>query len=182
MSRAFWEISNLRKKQGTTLVFPKLARSKLSLAAYLGDETAVVSLVAQGADLNANDEWLGPPLNATVYGGHLPIVQFLLSHKADINFRVYQGSPLTIAAHKKNKRMVQLLLENDEIDPGRTQKDPAKNALYVACRSGDIDIVRLLLSHKCVRLSPRRTLWYSPLEGALVGGHETIAHLLLRRQ
>lgn len=181
MSRACWKISKLRKKQGTTPVFPKLVRSKLSLAAYLGDETAVVSLVAQGADVNANDEWLGPPLNAAVYGGHLSIVQFLLSHKADINFRAYQGSPLTIAAHKKDKRMG-LLLENGEIDPGRTQKDPAKNALYVACRSGDIDIVRLLLSHKCVRLSPRRTLWYSPLEGALVGGHETIAHLLLRRQ
>jgi len=60
-----------------------------------------------------------------------------------------------LAAHKKDKQMVRLLLRNDEIDPGRTQEEPAKNALYVACRSGDIDIARLFLSHK-------RQPWYLP--------------------
>ncbi|ODM17360.1 hypothetical protein SI65_07035 [Aspergillus cristatus] len=172
----------------------ELSLSHKRMSQVVRNKLALVSLVAQGADVNVNDEWLGPPLNAAVCGGHLSIVQFLLNHKADINFRVYQGSPLILAAHKKDKRMVRLLLGNDEIDPGRTQKEPAKNALLEDNDAHNYqhmarDMLCWAAKHGRVSVwpdispnpPPGHDNYCPPSYFAAVNGHHAIVRLLLQR-
>lgn len=184
IKHACWEMSRLRKMPDIDPVFPEFVRCKLSLAAYLGGESAVVSLVARGADVNANDKWLGPPLNAAVFGGHSSIVSLLLSFKADPNIPGDLGTPLMIATWREDKPMMRLLLQNDEVKPNMTTFYSDKNAVFMACRSGDVDIARLLLGHKRISLKVR---YYrpksSPLEAALLSPeHDGMAELLLQRK
>lgn len=163
-------------------LLPRLVYSKLSMAAFLGDKVVVSSLIAQGADVNDCDLWLGPALNAAVLGGHLSIVRLLLKHGANPNVIGYLGSPIIIAVNRRDEKMVQLLLQNDRTNPNLTKRLSDENAVYLACRAGDTTIVRLLLAHPRTKLKAQGKDPPSPLEAALFGGHETIAELILSRK
>lgn len=171
----------LRKFLDMGPVFPKFVRCKLSLAAYLYDESAVVSLVARGVDVNANDKWLGPPLNAAVFGGHLSIVNLLLGLKADPN--IPNGlDTIEDSDMKGGSPIMRLLLQNDEVNPNKTTFCSDRNAMIMVYHSGYV-IVRLL-GHKLISLKIR---YYrprsSPLEAALLSPeHDRMAELLLQQK
>lgn len=163
-------------------LLPRMVYNKLSLAAFLGDKAVVASLIDQGADVNHCDLWLGPPLNAAVLGGHLAIVGLLLKHRADPNVVGYLGPPVMIAVKRRDEKMVQLLLQNHMLNPNLTKRESDENAVYLACSAGDTGIVKLLLAHKRTKLKAHAGNPPSPLEPALLGGHERIAELLLSRK
>ena len=142
----------------------------------------MASLIGQGADVSHCDLWLGPPLNAAVMGGNLAIVGFLLKHRADPNVIGYLGSPVMIAVTRRDEKMVQQLLQNHKVIPNLTKRPKDENAVYLACRAGDTGIVQLLFAHKRAKLKAHAGNPPSPLEAALLGGHETIAESLLSRK
>lgn len=139
------------------------------------------SLIAQGADVNDCDFWLGPALNAAVLVGHLSIVRLLLKHGADPNFIGYLGPPIIVAVNRRDEKMVQLLLQNNRTNSNLTKRLSNGNAIYLACRAGDTAIACLLVNPRA-KLKVQGKDLPSPLEAALFGGHETIAELILSRK
>lgn len=164
------------------LLLPHMVYHKLSLAAFLGDKAVVASLIDQGADVSHCDLWLGPPLNAAMMGKNLAIVALLLKHRAEPNAIGYLGPPVMIAVTRRDEKMVQQLLQNHMVNPNLTKRPKDENAVYLACRTGDTGILELLLAHKRAKLKAHAGDQPSPLEAALLGGHETIAELLLSRK
>ena len=101
------------------------------------------------------------PLMQAVYGGKIDIVQSLLSHKANVNFRNDRGeTPLLIAVKREAKDMARLLLKHGA-DPNTpyqasqasynpNSSDPERHgitALGYAASKGQVDMAKLLLDH-----------------------------------
>ncbi len=82
-------------------------------AARKGDTDAVMDVLCKGADMNAKTEYGVTALAYAAEKGHLPVVQLLLEHKADVNTKdtFYKESPLGQAVSRGHADVVRALLE-----------------------------------------------------------------------
>ena len=60
-------------------------------SAYKGYKEVVVFLVAQGADVNAQDKSRETPLHWAVFRGHKEVVEFLVKKGANVNAQDKEG-------------------------------------------------------------------------------------------
>jgi ankyrin repeat protein len=131
---------------------PKLILSKdhdgwtlLHWAAYEGDKNLVQFLLANGADVNAQDfQFRWAPLHYAAEEGHKDVAELLLASKADINLKTKAGAtPLHWAVAHMD--VVELLLYNDA---SVNAKDNAgKTPLHYAALNGYKDVMQLLRQH-----------------------------------
>ena len=88
------------------------------------------------------------PLYHAVYNGHIEIVNYLLSNKADVTVKTDEGwNVYRLAANKGHLQILQTLImhNNDYVnDVGRSNWTPLYHAVY----NGHIEIVNYLLSNK----------------------------------
>jgi uncharacterized protein len=105
----------------------------VALAAFLGHLEIVEYLAARGADINAvatNGSGYNS-LTGAVTSGHAPVVQWLLEHGANSNYRYSAGySPLLTAAANGRLDIARLLLAHGA-DPHATTSD-GKSPLSLA--------------------------------------------------
>lgn len=158
-----------------TCIVRRLLSNQLPLACYYGNEDCVRSLIAQGEDVNIEDEFLVNPLFAATLAGRDAIFDLLLNHQANPNI----GAALLVAAHNQNAALVQSLLRSSEVDPNHANWR-GQTALWWSCFAGHSSIVRLLLHHPKTDVN-LRSLNQSPLTVAAGKGHETIVRWLLGR-
>ncbi|KZP04525.1 hypothetical protein FIBSPDRAFT_398342 [Athelia psychrophila] len=80
-------------------------------ASRSGLTTVVAHLISQGANVNGNRGYLGPPLTAASDQGHLETVQLLLAHGADVTAKGgrHSGTALQEAASRGHLEIVELL-------------------------------------------------------------------------
>jgi ankyrin repeat protein len=105
----------------------------VALAAFLGHRDVVEYLAAQGADINiaATNGSGYNALTGAVTGGHTAVVQWLLEHGADANYRYSGGfSPLLTAAANGRLDIAKLLLAHGA-DPHASTSD-GKTPLSIA--------------------------------------------------
>lgn len=101
------------------------------------------TVVAAGFEINYNhDGTIGGPLIWAALTNHLPLAEYLLDNRADVNrdrqFGVY--TPLSTAAQKNNIAMLELFIRHGaQID--------RSGALIVAAGHGNLKAVRCLISH-----------------------------------
>lgn len=125
-----------------------------------------------------------PALTAAARGGHLEIVQDLLSAEHYINLPVdeYYGiSPLQGAAASGNISVVELLLTKQHIaDTGPAQVSGC-TALQMAAQSGHIEIVELLLRMGVKIEQDKPAIYYgrTALQAAAERGSQDIINLLI---
>ncbi|NLW56358.1 MAG: ankyrin repeat domain-containing protein [Firmicutes bacterium] len=111
----------------------------LLAAVQQGDEAAVTSLLAQGADLEATDELGRTALLIAVEQGQLDLVRSLLQAGAKINVKTKDGeSPFLLAARHNQPQILQLLFEQS-VDG----KDYL-SALYLAAKYNYPEVVKVL--------------------------------------
>ena len=81
-------------------------------ASYDGDLSGIVSLIANGVDVNAASGPRGvPALHAAVFNNHLDVVVALCDRGANVNIKDKQHwTALTIAASKDYKAIVRVLV------------------------------------------------------------------------
>ena len=138
----------------------------LMWAAAQGHREIVHALVGAGADLRArsstrrqlvnstgNADYLGvmeveqggfTPLLFAARGGHLSVVEELLSAGADANDRAADGtSALVIATHSGHQKLAIFLLEKGA-DPNAAAS--GYSALHIAIRRGDVELVKALMA------------------------------------
>ncbi|KAK5681436.1 hypothetical protein LTS10_005966 [Elasticomyces elasticus] len=159
--------------------------STLTAACSSGDEAIVRMLIEKGANVIEND---GSALAESILFGPVAMTQILLEHGADVNAQSDKyGNALIAACFRAVGKdgdddevvsVVRLLLENGaEVDYAR-QHDKYPNALYVAARNGQIEIVQLFLRHGA-HVNTQGGADGSAFNAALWYGHESIAQLLL---
>ena len=116
----------------------------VALAAFLGQLQVVEYLAARGADVNAaatNGSGYNA-LTAAVTGGHVAVVQWLLEHGANANYRYSAGySPLLTAAANGRLDIVKLLLAHGA-DPHATTGD-GKSPLSLAIERNHPEVAAL---------------------------------------
>jgi ankyrin repeat protein len=138
----------------------------LMWAAAQGHRDIVRALLRAGADVDArsdtrrqlvnttgNADYIGvmeveqggfTPLLFAVRGGHLAVVEELLSAGADVNDRAADGtSALVIASHSGHRDLAIVLLDKGA-DPNANGS--GYSALHIAIRRGDLDVVKALIA------------------------------------
>jgi N-acyl-D-amino-acid deacylase len=139
-----------RNKQGISPVL---------VAAACGDLDTVKLLVAHGADVNDFPEGDGgrehdsaagsrTPLMWAAFRNDLPMLRYLLEHKADPNKSTRYGTPLTQAAWHHNVEAAELLLANDaQVDCKDRLAGFTPLHWAAGTESPRADLVELLLKH-----------------------------------
>ncbi|KAK9693062.1 hypothetical protein K7432_014080 [Basidiobolus ranarum] len=118
----------------------------LHIASKMGDYNQVVSLIKQGADVNAKEHNGWTALHYSVKNGHRKICKYLISAKAQVDIKNYEGhAPLFVAIAWRNLDIVRLLLRagadvNTRSDYGIT---PLHNAAIIA----DLALMKILLEY-----------------------------------
>ena len=150
------KVTTLAEKSGVYVSMHK-QEHELFLAVSEGDQKSVEALLAQGADVNAEDNCGRTPLHKAAAMGHLATVDSLLAAGAEVDARDCCGStPLHKAAERGQEAVVVLLLfhgaEGDVTNTnGKTPQD-------LAALNGYQSINTLLLNHKCAAANLKKYL------------------------
>jgi len=114
-------------------------------AAELGNIEAVKQYLADGEDVNANDEFGFTPLLHAASSGHKEIVELLISNGANVNAKGDLGTtPLLWAAINGHKQVVELLIaKGADVMAKRAGRTP----LHWAASNGHKEVVELLIAN-----------------------------------
>ncbi len=83
----------------------------LHVAAAKGFDDVAQLLLAQKANVNAQDDNGRTPLHLAAQGGHKDVLELLLASKAEVNAKDNKGwTPLHLAASRGHKEVAELLL------------------------------------------------------------------------
>lgn len=145
----------------------------------IADDTAAASaLIAQGADVNARNNYGWTALSHAARSKNAELVRLLLEHGADANARDESGwTPLMRAAMKGNVEAAQALLEHGA--SVNVQEKAGWTALHWAASQGHDKLVALLLSHGADPKLRTEDGW-TPLMVAMKEGNEEVAQVLQR--
>jgi len=146
-------------------------------AAELGNIEAVKQYLADGEDVNANDEFGSTPLLHASSSGHKEIVELLITNGANVNAKGDLGTtPLLWAAINGHKEVVELLIEKGaDVMAKRAGRTP----LHWAAKNGHKEVAELLIDKGAdVNDIAGEEGWGTPLHRART---KEVAELLILR-
>jgi len=148
-------------------------------ACQQGHLITVQTLLQVKARVDIADTAGRSPLHWAGLSGHGPIARLLIKHGLSPNHPDHSGrAPIHCAAFCGFVNCVSVLLENGA-DPN-FQDNEGKTPLHWSCSQGHLDATKLLLDQgafpNVLDFSEER---FSPLDGALLGGHNDVAQLLI---
>lgn len=152
------------------------ASARLIQAIQKNKELEVAKLLGEGADPTLTDLKMRYSLHLAAFYGHESIVLMLLEHNLDIEARDQSTSTaLDIAISRSHEKVVRCLLEKG----ARTAQESRRNPIFTACRTGNENIVRMLLDYS----ADSSSMFVSSivLENAAKNGHHSVVRLLLER-
>ena len=116
-------------------------------------------LLAHGAHVNfTEDEKHFTPLHIAMWYGSVDVIQLLLDHGADTKRRSRNGhKPLYVASCRGRVEIVELLFDRDLVEY-HSRGCEGETALTLACREGQMDVVRCLLARGIVVTNGSRQL------------------------
>jgi cytohesin len=161
-----------------------LAQSNLPLdrAARAGDLGEVKRLISEGANPNETNKWGYTALTGACSLGadtkaHTDIVRYLITHGADVNKRVMDGTTALNEAAFWGHRETVLVLLNAKADVNQT-KDNGYTPLISAASEGHLAIVKLLVEAGA-DLNRQNTGGHTALHMASARDHREIVAALL---
>lgn len=113
----------------------------LHLAASVGDIEIAEILINEGADINAQDEEMGSPLNYSICYGEEKCVKFFLSRNAKIVAMKGLPHPVHLAINFNHKNILDLLYEQDP-ECVKELDGEGYSALHLAAELGSVDICK----------------------------------------
>ena len=166
-------------KDHPDLVFSKGGNGEtpLHVAAANGFVDVAQLLLAQRADVNAQDDDGRTPLHLAAQGGHKEVLELLLASKAEVIAEDNKGwTPLHFAASRGHKEVAEMLLaDGAEVKAADASGD---TPLHFAAFEGHADVAEMLLAHRA-EVNAKDNEGWTPLHGAAQRGFEEVAHLLL---
>ena len=113
----------------------------LHVAAAKGFDDVAQLLLAQKANVNAQDNEGRTPLHLAAQGGHKDVLELLLASKAEVNAKDNKGwTPLHFAASRGHKEVAEMLLaDGAEVNAADASGD---TPLHFAAFEGHEDVAR----------------------------------------
>ncbi len=164
---------------------PKLVEARdlanstpLHIAAAYGTVTTMKTLIDKGADVNAKNQRMSTPLAWALYDEAR--VKLLLTHRADVNARLVDGSPiLRQAAILGNSNRVLHLLLDQHADPNIATAT-GLTPLMAAANRGNVEAMQMLLA-KGAKTDAKSAGGASALIFAAGSGQPAAVELLLEK-
>ncbi|XP_067654159.1 putative ankyrin repeat protein RF_0381 [Haliotis asinina] len=155
------------------------SRTAVMEASLKGHRGVVKFLVDRGANLSLVDERGDNVLHWACDGGHLDIVKLILSlDVVDINSGDFLGiTPVMVAVLCEHRDVVKFLV-GEGADVSQVDSD-GDTVLHYACRSGDLEIVELILSLNMVDINSRGRFSTIPVMGAVHFKHRDVVKFLV---
>ena len=155
-------------------------RRSLTSAIENKDFETIQLAVARGADVNSLWEGFLCLSRAAIHRLE-DAVQLLLARGANPNLRPGCPAPLYWAAGKGNTSIVRILLDHDDSVGFVPTPEDNDSAFHNAVKNGYVDIVRMLLDRREVRIDSKGEYKRTALNEAASGGHAAVVNLLLDR-
>ncbi|XP_067659906.1 putative ankyrin repeat protein RF_0381 [Haliotis asinina] len=149
------------------------------MAAQKGNREVLELLVNKGVKVSLMDKKGNNILHFACRKGHVEVVEHILSENmVDINSKNKQGMiPVFMAAEKGHKEVVELLFRSGG-DMSLTSRG-GSNVLHFACRGGNVDLVKFVLSHKMTDINSTGRRHLTPVLTAAAEGHKEVVELLV---
>ncbi|XP_052277597.1 NF-kappa-B inhibitor cactus-like isoform X2 [Dreissena polymorpha] len=163
----------------------KLFQTPLHLAVIMNQKHIVRKLVCAGADVTAVDRNGNTPLHIACRDGLYEIARYLLEPvryseiqcnpydipyqkiPQDFDIANYDGlTCLHLAVMNGHMDILQLLIERD-VDLNMIERKAGTTVLHMACISGDVKLVRTLMSVRACNMDARTYSGYTTLDLAL---------------
>jgi hypothetical protein len=129
------------------------ANNSLFQAVVTGNIDEVKSLIANGADINAENRMRWTPLHTAIRNRRQEIVGLLIAEGADVNKTDNRGmTPLHVAVDTGQKEVVELLIP--KVADINVMGSRGENALSLAQRRRNTELVDLLVKHGAKEPSP----------------------------
>ncbi|XP_071115623.1 ankyrin-1-like [Haliotis cracherodii] len=154
-------------------------RTPVMAAALHGHKEVVELLVVEGADVSLVSERGANILHLASQGGDVEVVKYILSQDmVGINSRGWmKRTPVMVAALHGHKEVVELLVsEGADVS---LVNIVGNNILHTACRAGDVEVVKYVLSQDMVRINSRGWKKRTPVMVAALHGHKEVVELLV---
>ncbi|XP_071088965.1 serine/threonine-protein phosphatase 6 regulatory ankyrin repeat subunit B-like [Haliotis cracherodii] len=172
LSKKIWDIN---RRGG------ELKKTPIMMALKGGHYDVYHLLVSEGADLTLTDDDNRDCLMFACKGGNINIVKHVLSKKTcDINRRggELKQTPIMMALKGRHYDVYHLLV-SEGADLTLTDDDN-RDCLMLACKGGNINIVKHVLSKKTWDINRRGGYFkQTPIMMACEGGHYDVYHLLV---
>ena len=159
--------------------------SAIRLVSYFDSSSLLhswLSLIKLFEPLKAGLSW---PITVAHVASRYNLVHVLgsiLSQSANVNLKDGRGrTPLSIAAERGSEKIVQLLLQRNDVEADSRAHDHDRSPLSYAAELGHEKIVDLFLKRNDIKADSRNRSNQSPLLFAAAQGHEKIVGLLLKR-
>ena len=121
------------------------------------------------------------PLSIAVKAGLLDIAKLLVKNGAEVNQANNDNETLLHwAAIRGHSKVVELLLQQEDIKVNATDKTTGSTPLHIAAGNSHLNIVELLVKHKQIHLNATDKYGRTPLHIAAQNGHLEVAELLLK--
>ena len=162
-----------------TVIFAKeaiIGATALWCGSSAGYFNIVALLVESGAQINHATDNNSTPLQPACLNGRLDIVEYLVDHGADIDLPNKRKSTcLMTACCQKHTNIVDFLVSKGA--NLNCTDEWGSTTLHVAAKSGDVEIVKLLLKNRAV--SKHNDYKLSPLTTAAIHGETDVVEYLI---
>lgn len=133
-------------------------------------------LLSKGADIHAKDNEFGI---TPLFNAPKEIFKFLISKGADVNVRSKKGlTPLAWSAYGDDLDRIKLLISKGA--DVNSADDYLKTPLHIASNWNKVEIAKLLIS-KGAKVNARDHLGWTPLHWASFEGGPEVVHLLINK-
>ncbi|PSK36145.1 hypothetical protein B9Z65_5960 [Elsinoe australis] len=157
------------------------SETPLHIAATYGHSEAVDAFLDAGEEIDKRTDGGWTALHNAAWFGRVAVVNRLISAKADpIALTNEKLTPLHCAIKNSQLEVVQTLLAKKDVVDIEARDQYSMRPLHMACKSGNIAVIELLLKHGADIESVMPPGW-TPLLWACSAGQYNVAELLLNR-